>query len=329
MILKQHEINKLDIKIHHLILFYGNNHGAKDEAIIKLTKLDTTYKLTYYEEKQVLENYETFFNEVTSKSLFEEKKVIVIKRSTDKLVKVIEEIEQKDITNTSIIINADNLDKKSKLRAFFEKKKELICIPFYPDNISQLASIASNFFRNIDYSISSSNINLIVSKSNGDRGILKKELEKIESYVQNNKKITEENLLKLINIVENYSITVLIDNCLAKNTKKTINILNENNFSNDDSIMILRTLLNKSKKILYLSNEFKKNKNIDLTISSARPPIFWKDKEIVKQQIKKWTPEKIKNLIYKLNDIELNIKKNINNSVILITDFIIEQASTK
>ena len=136
MILKQHEINKLDIKIHHLILFYGNNHGAKDEAIIKLTKLDTTYKLTYYEEKQVLENYETFFNEVTSKPLFEEKKVIVIKRSTDKLVKVIEEIEQKDITNTSIIINADNLDKKSKLRAFFEKKKELICIPFYPDNIA-------------------------------------------------------------------------------------------------------------------------------------------------------------------------------------------------
>ena len=121
---------------------------------------------------------------------------------------------------------------------------------------------------------------------------------------------------------------MLIDNCLAKNTKKTINILNENNFSNDDTIMILRTLLNKSKKILYLSNEFKKNKNIDLTISSARPPIFWKDKEIVKQQIKKWTPEKIKNLIYKLNDIELNIKKNINNSVILITDFIIEQSST-
>ena len=327
MILKQHEINKLDIKIHHLILFYGNNHGAKDEAIIKLTKLDTTYKLTYYEEKQVLENYETFFNEVTSKSLFEEKKVIVIKRSTDKLVKVIEEIEQKDITNTSVIINSDNLDKKSKLRAFFEKKKELICIPFYPDNISQLASITSNFFRNINYSISSSNINLIISKSNGDRGILKKELEKIELFVQNNKKLTEENLLKLINIVENYSITELIDNCLAKNKKKTINILNENNFSNDDSVMILRTLLNKSKRILYLSNEFKKNRNINLTISSAKPPIFWKDKEITKVQINKWTPEKIKNLIYNINDLELKIKKNLNNPVNLITDFILEQSA--
>ena len=329
MILKQQEINKIDIKIHHIILFYGNNHGAKDEAIFKLTKLDTSNKVFYYDEKQILDNYETFFNEVTSKSLFEEKKVIVIKRSTDKLIKIIEEIEQKDLTNTSVIINSDNLDKKSKLRAFFEKKKELICIPFYPDNISQLASITSNFFRNINYSISSSNINLIISKSNGDRGILKKELEKIELFVQNNKKLTEENLLKLINIVENYSITELIDNCLAKNKKKTINILNENNFSNDDSVMILRTLLNKSKRILYLSNEFKKNKNINLTISSAKPPIFWKDKEIIKQQITKWTPENIKKLIYKLNEIELNIKKNINNSVILITDFIIEQSSTK
>ena len=83
----------------------------------------------------------------------------------------------------------------------------------------------------------------------------------------------------------------LIDNCLSKNKKKTINILNENNFSNEDCILIIRIFLNKLKKILKLSNEFKKNKNIDLTISSAKPPIFWKDKEITKQQIFVWKPK--------------------------------------
>ena len=85
--------------------------------------------------------------------------------------------------------------------------------------------------------------------------------------------------------------------------------------------------MNKSKRVLKLTSEYKKNKNIDLTISSAKPPIFWKDKDLIKQQIYKWTPEKIKQLIYKLNEMELIIKKNINNSVNMISDFILEQAS--
>jgi DNA polymerase-3 subunit delta len=104
--------------------------------------------------------------------------------------------------------------------------------------------------------------------------------------------------------------------------------LNENNFNNEDCILITRTFLNKSKKILKLSNEFKINKNIDLTISSARPPIFWKDKEITKQQIYKWTPQSIKKMIFKLSEIELLIKKNINNSINLITDFILDQSTS-
>ena len=85
----------------------------------------------------------------------------------------------------------------------------------------------------------------------------------------------------------------------------------------------------KAKKLLTLSKSFENNKNIDLTISSARPPIFWKDKEITKQQIYKWKPENIKNLIYSLNETELLIKKNINNSINLITDFILFQSSSE
>ena len=143
------------------------------------------------------------------------------------------------------------------------------------------------------------------------------------------KKISTENITKLINLIENYSISELINNCLAKNKSKTIKILNENNYSYDDCALISRTFLSKLKKILILSTEYKKNKNLNLTISSAKPPIFWKDKEITKQQIQKWEPEKIKDAIYKLNKIEVLVKKNINSSVKIITDFIIEQSSIK
>ena len=155
------------------------------------------------------------------------------------------------------------------------------------------------------------------------------ELRKIEFFVKNGKKITEKNISKLINLSENHELSEFVDSCLAKNVKKTTRILNENNFNNDDCIAITRIFLNKSKKILNLSKEFKKNNNIDLTISSAKPPIFWKDKELVKEQIYNWSPEKIKKLIYELNEVELLIKKNLNNSIKLITNFALEQTSRK
>jgi DNA polymerase III subunit delta len=326
MIIKSFEINKINFDQNKLVLLYGKNEGFKNEAINNLIK--DKDEITKYEEKEILENINDFIESILSKSLFESEKIIIIKRVTDKILKIIDEIKSKNIEDIKIILNADNLEKKSKLRSLFEKDQKYICVPFYPDTEQTLSKLTFNFLKKKNILISQSNINLIVNKCNGDRETLLNELNKIEYFSKNGKKITTENISKLTNLIENHGISELIDNCLAKNKKKIVNILNENNFNNEDCILITRTFLNKAKKILRLSSEFQNNKNIDLTISSAKPPIFWKDKEITKQQIYKWTPENIKQLIYKLSEIEFLIKKNINNSINLITDFILYQASS-
>ena len=327
MIIKSYELKKLDINKNKYILFYGVNEGAKNEEIKRLISLNKNITASNYDEKQILEDSGNFYNNIFSKSLFEDKKVIIIKRATDKVVKIIEEIIEKDITDISLIFNSDNLEKKSKLRSLFEKNKKLVCVPFYADTAEILSSMAYNFFKEKKISISQANINLIVNKCNGDRGMLKNELLKIEFFCQNKKEISSDNLLKLVNLVENHSISELIDNCLAKNEKKTMSLLNENNFSSEDCIIITRTFLNKSKRILKLSKEYQINKDLNKTIASARPPIFWKDKEIVKQQINKWAPYQINELIFDLNEIELQIKKNYTNSINIISDFILNQSS--
>jgi len=327
MILKSYEINKIDQNINHLILFYGKNEGLKNEALNILIR--NKKNISNYEEKEILDNEIIFVENILSKSLFENEKSIIIKRATDKILKIIEILHFKDLEDTTIIINAENLEKKSKLRSFFEKDKNLICVPFYPDNDQTLSKLAYNFLRDKKISISPSNVNLIVTKCNGDREALLNELNKIEFFGKSGKKINSENISKLINLNENHSISELIDNCLAKNKKKIINILNENNFNNEDCIMIVRSFLIKAKKLLALSTAFEINKNIDLTISSAKPPIFWKEKEITKQQIYKWKAINIRELIYSLSELELQIKKNINNSINLITDFILHKSSSE
>jgi DNA polymerase III subunit delta len=327
MIYKSFELNKISQKINHLVLFYGKNEGLKNEALDILIK--NRNKICNYEEKEILDNENNFIESILSKSLFEQEKFIVIKRATDKILKIIEILHLKDLEDITIILYSDNLEKKSKLRSFFEKDKRLICVPFYPDTSQTLSKLAYNFFREKNILISSSNINLITDKCNGDREALVNELQKIQFFNKNGKKINSENILKLINLNENHNISELINNCLAKNQKKIIKVLNENNFNNDDCIMITRSFIIKAKRLLSLSTTFETNKNIDLTISTAKPPIFWKEKEITKQQIYKWKPKNIKRLIYALSETELQIKKNINNSINLITDFIIGQSSSE
>ena len=324
MIIKNYQINQIDLNKNKLILFYGKNEGFKKQAIKSLNK--NNIKVETYEEKEIFDQLNTFTENLLSKSLFEEEKLILIIRATDKILKVIDTINEKNISDVNILINAGNLEKKSKLRNTFEKDKNYVCVAFYPDNDQTLSKITYNFLKEKNLSLSQSNINLIINKCNGDREILVNELTKIENYSINGKKINNENINKLVNLAENYSINELIDNCLAKNKKKVINILNENNFNNEDCVQITRTFLIKSKRILHLSKEFEKNKNMELTISSAKPPIFWKDKEIVKQHLNSWNEEKIKKLIYSLGELEIVIKKNFNNSVNFLTDFILDQA---
>lgn len=324
MIYKSFELNKIS-KNKVFYLLYGKNEGLKSECIDEILKKNNG-KVFNYDEIQIKDKIESFYENILSNSLFESYKIIIINRASDKIFDIIHDLVERDIINIKIIINAGILETKSKLRSFFEKNKNLICIPTYPDNNDTLARLATTIFRKENISISQQNINLIVEKSNGDRKNLKIEIEKIKNFGKAKKRISTKEILKLINLSENYELSELIDNSLAKNKNKIINILNENNYNIEDCIVILRTFLSKAKRIHRLAIELEKNHDINKTINTAKPPIFWKDKEIVKVQLKKWKSKKIKELINKINDVELKIKKNYNNSILIVTNFILEES---
>ena len=327
MIIKSYELSKIDLKIKRYFLLFGVNEGHKKQIIGEKFKKFYSQNTYIYEESEVLNNQENFFNNILSKSFFDNEKLIIINRVSDNIKNIIEELIEKNVEDLVVVLNASILEKKSKIRSLFEKNKNTICVPFYEDNNQTLSTIIANFFREKKIPVSQQAINLIVQRSRGDRQNLSNEMEKIKSFIKNKNKINIEDLLKLTNLAENYSVSELIDCCLSKNKKRTVNILNENNYSLDDCILIIRTFLIKSKKLLKLCREYKISKDVEAVISSAKPPIFWKDKEITKQQIKIWPYNKIENLIYEISDTELLIKKNNYNSFNILSDFIIEQAT--
>ena len=327
MIVKAFEIKKINLDKTRLFLFYGENEGYKNEIIKKIFEKNYPNQIYRYEEKEIIDKKNDFFYSILSKSFFDNKKLIIISRVTDKIRDIIEEIISTNITDVTIILSANILEKKSKLRSFFEKEKNAICIPFYSDTNETMSNLSLNFFKKKKIYISQEAINLIVERCRGNRENLYNELEKIENYSRNKKRVNYDEILKITNLAENYNVSELTDNCLAKNTKKTSHILNENNFSTDDCILIVRTLLIKAKRILKLQEEINNNSNIEQVVKNFRPPIFWKDKEIVKTQIKNWPLKKIQNVIIKINEVELLIKKNSSNSLNILSDFIIAQAN--
>ena len=325
MIIKSFEISKINFNKNNFYLLYGENEGYKNEVIKKYFEKIYPNSIYRHDENQILDDKDKFLNGLLSKSFFDIKKLIIISRVSDKIVDLIEEIMSKNIKDITIILSAKILEKKSKLRNFFEKEKKIICVPFYADSNQTLNSIVLKFFKEKKISISQQTTNLLIERCRGNRENLNNELEKIENFSKSEKKINSDDILKLTNLAENYNATELTDNCLAKNIKKTTNILNENHYSTEDCILITRTLLIKAKRLLKIQEEINSNKNIEEVVANFKPPIFWKDKEIVKKQIANWPLKKIKNMITNINNIELLIKKNSINSLNILSDFIITQ----
>mgnify|MGYP006079556445 CR=1 FL=1 len=326
MILKSFEISKLKLNQHNFFLFYGDNEGLKEETIKNLFETNYRDKIHRYEEKEILDNKNEFFNSILTKSFFDNEKLIIINRATDKIKETIENLIEKNPQDIQFILNSKNLEKKSILRKFFEKEREIICAAFYEDNNQTLNSIISQFFRNKKISISQQLINILIERSRGDRKNLNNELAKIESFSLNKKNINLQEIIKLTNLADNYSASELIDYSLAKNTRKTVTILNENNFSDEDSIIIIRTLLAKLKRLVKIYELVDEKNNIDQAVSAFKPPIFWKDKPLVTQQIRSWGKKRLKILIYESNEIEFLIKKNSSVGKNILSDFIINNS---
>lgn len=327
MIVKSFELKKKNFKSQRYFLLYGANRGLKEESIEKILKPQLPNNISYYDENEILNNTNNFFEDISNRSFFENEKLIIIQRSTDKIKDLIDEIIERNIDDLAIILISETLEKKSKLRNYFERSKKTICIPFYEDNLQTLSLLAQNFLKEKKISLSQENINLIVNRSRGDRNNLYNELKKIESFTANRKKLETSDILKLTNLSENFDFSELIDNALAKNQKRTLYILNENNLSIDDTILILRIFLSKLKRLLKIQSEIKSTNNIEEVMTNYKPPIFWKEKEIVKQQIKIWSYEEIQKLLIKIYNIEMLAKKNPSISMNIVTDFILEQAA--
>lgn len=315
--------NNIDSIKSKIVLFYGENLGLKDSFKKKIKLNNHKAIVKHYTQEEILKNLEKFFEEFFNISLFDEHKIFFVDQVNDKTLDLIQDLENKK-DDQKIYLFAELLDKRSKIRNYFEKSKILGIVPCYSDNELSLKKIIFDRLKNFE-GLSAENINIIIDNSNLDRIKLNNELDKIETYFVN-KKIISSELLKLLNLNENDDFNLLKDAALSGNNRITNKLLTSTIIENEKTLFYINNInqrLNKLKELV--SNDIG---TIQHAIDTMKPPIFWKDKPTVIEQTKKWNFKKITNAQKKTFDIEIKLKSSSNlNKDILIKKILIDICS--
>ena len=323
MIIKSYEIkkSKLNFLKNNFFLLYGENLGLKkdikDFITEEIKRIDNKVEILSLYESGILDNEENFYNFIYSGSLFSNKKVITIYGATDKIIKKINDVYDKCPDNISLIIFSEILEKKSKLRVFFEKNEKTVCIPCYLDSEKDLEMIARFELKKNDIILSREIMNLLIEKSNSDRNNLRNEIEKIKSYSLDKKKLELTEVKSLVNFSGDYKSDSLVNECLCGNISQYKKIISELYINAVNQIFLLRILSNKIQRLLKIKEEENETNNLDNLINTSKPTIFWKEKPLVKKQLSIWNINDLKELISDINNTELLCKKNpqISNSI--------------
>ena len=307
MISKSYLLEKsIDIPDKNIFLFYGENNGLKNYFKKRIRNNSEKIKTLFFFQQEILNNKEIFYNEILNISLFEDKKNFIINDANDKILPTIEELLIK-IDNNKLYLFAENLDKKSKLRNFFEKDKNIIIVPCYADNEISIKKIILDKLQNFK-GVSTQVVNIISENSYLDRDKLENELSKIITFFKN-KEIQTKELQELLNLEVNESFNLLKDNAFNGDKVKT-NKLISNTILEPEKYFFYLNLINQ--RLLKLSNirEMMKNHNLEAVLNNIKPPIFWKDKPSISLQAKKWTTIKINKIMNDTYNLEINLKEN-------------------
>ena len=330
MIIKSYEIqkNKFNLLKNNFVLLYGENYGLKKEIksfiSTEIKQKNASVEILSLYENEIFDNEENFYNLAYTGSLFGKKKIITIYEASDKIINKINDIYTKYPENVFLIIFSEILEKKSKLRNFFEKNKKTICIPCYLDSEKDLKIIAQSELKKNNILISDEGINLLIEKSNSDRNNLRNEIEKIKSYSLNKKMLKLHEIKSLINFSGDYKSDIFINECLCGNISQYKKIMSELYLSAVNQILLLRILSNKIQRLLKIKEQENKLNNLDNLINAFKPVVFWKERPLVKKQLFIWSLNDLQKMISNINDTELLCKKNPQISKSIFLNFFLE-----
>jgi DNA polymerase-3 subunit delta len=287
---------------------YGENEGLKDDVKKLIIEKYKDAEIINLFQDEIIKNNNLLFNNLNNNSLFNEKKIFFLYEISDKIFNIIQEVVESKNEDVQIFIFASILDKKSKLRNLFEKKHSLAIIPCYQDNERSLSVYIKTKLNNYK-GVTQEIINIIINNSNLDRRVIKNEIIKIKDFFLE-KVINKKELEDLLNIRISNNFGEIRDASLLGKKEKVNQLLNETDFLPEDVFNYLYQMNIRINKLLEVKSINTSMRNEELALESLKPKVFWKDKPIYIEQLKKWDEEKLGRALTRISELEILMKKN-------------------
>ena len=247
----------------NLFLFYGENLGLKEELKKKIKFENKNAEIINFIQDDIFKNEETFFNEIFNDSLFQNEKIYFINNANDKILNLVENIENK-IDDIKIFIFSDILDKRSKLRNYFEKSEKAGVAACYADNEVTIRKKIQEKLKGFK-GLSAENINIIINSCGLDRIKLNNEINKIITYFLD-KKLESDKLEILLDLKINDDFNLLKDEALNGNKLKTNKLLSDTVIETEKNVLYLNIINQRLNKIAEVI-EMSKNNNLEKAVT--------------------------------------------------------------
>ena len=322
MIYKSYLIEEnIELLKNNIVLFYGENLGLKNDFRDKIKSKFKNSSILRYSQDDVLKDSDILINEIRNVSLFDNQKIFIIDQINDKLLNLIEEL-QNIMNENKIFLFSDILEKKSKIRSLFEKSKKFDVVACYKDNEINLKKIISSKLKGYS-GVTPRLINTLIENSSMDRIKTNNEIEKIKTFFSD--KIIKPDLLeKIMNQQTDEDFNAVKDTALNGNKSDTNKLLSSTMFEEEKNIYYLTAInqrLNKLKDVAIFAD----TQNIAEIVDNVKPPIFWKDKPNFIIQAKKWNEKKLNIALEKTYETEIKLKSNAElNKNLLIKKLIVD-----
>ena len=328
MIVKSFSANFKELLKKNFTLLYGENISLIfeiEQKIIKEAKNNNGLVVKKYQEEYFLQNKDVFEQFINSESLFGDQELVIISESTDKILEIFDNTIA-STNNKKIIFLSSLLTKRSKLRNLAETETDFNCIACYDDTPVQLQSILLQKLKDNKISVSREFLNSIFEVNSLNRQDINDAITKIQ-LIQSTSNIKEENLKNIFYSSSHNDNFEIINFCLLGDKKNINKVLSNIYIQGINFNEILAALKYKVNKLIEISVSNTSDSNVNQLVENYKPPIFWKEKNMVKEQLRRWTNGELNKLMEIIYETEINCKKNYEISNTILQQFIVSTSN--
>jgi DNA polymerase-3 subunit delta len=301
MIVKSHEADRYAAsppKGLMVALVYGPDAGLVQERAEKLLKsvvpdLTDAFNAADLSEAVLLADPARLADEVAAISMMGGRRVVRVRGAGNDLAELFESFLDDPKGDALLVIEAGDLAKTSALRKLFDGHKTAAALQCYPDSLRDLGDVVRDTLRAEGLSIAPDALEEAVSRLGSDRGVTRREIEKLLLYVHGQKQVALEDIRAVMGDEAEARSESACDAAAGGDLARLDRELERLWVSDTQPAQVIRSAMGHFQKLVQARESTAHGESLDMVMKRLRPPVHFSRSTAFKAQAQRWNTDKL------------------------------------